>query len=62
MQTFTTMRKIIKVITLVPDTNVCRKKHVSSADWRADGHGDVWMFRSRGVCELQVSNGDHVLC
>lgn len=40
--------------------NMFRKEHVSSAGWAADDHGDVWVFCARGVCELQVSNGDHV--
>jgi hypothetical protein len=47
------------VMTPVPNINVCRKEHVPQAGWAADDHGDVWMFRSCGVCELQASNEDH---
>jgi len=54
----------VKIIFIapVPDVNVCRKEYIPPAGWAVDDHGDVWMFRSCGVCELQASDEDHPVC
>lgn len=52
----------IGFITPVPDVNLCREDYIPQAGRAADNHGDVWMFCSRGVRELQASIEDHPIC
>lgn len=51
-----------KIGFIAPVVDIRRKEHIPQAGWAAGDHGDVWMFCSCGVCQLQVSNEDHPVC